>query len=208
MTDKDERSDFDFGDITAPYFFRPLWEKYRNILRFIGETPKESITGMELFRFTHDHDTLRTIVAWNFLTPIRETELREYDQVLSTTDWELRYKITRQAREFAALETNNISDLYRAILILLRAVVGGETRAGFDRLTLLPMGFLPTRRTAQQVGARSNDSARRAQENGVGGGESRFEREWHRLGLWHQNNNYIVRHLIPRTERHLLYDTQ
>lgn len=124
-----------------PYFFRPLYQSYANILEHVGNYPEETIHGSELFQFTPDHDVVRTVVAWGFLRAATRSELAEYEVGIVATDYNDTYRITKLAREFAELETSNISDLERGILILLRASVGGTTRSGWVRESLIEISF-------------------------------------------------------------------
>ena len=65
--------------VSDPYFFKPLYTAIRKILKYIGSWPEESIKGIQLKQFTNDHDIIRRLVAWNFLTEQRELEIPEYE---------------------------------------------------------------------------------------------------------------------------------
>jgi len=111
-----------------PYLSEEMVFRIRNIILYSGKYPEEIMDGAELSRFSADHDDLRRVVAWNFLKRVNNRPA--YRQRVSISDWEEQYEITRQAREFARLEMNNIADLMRAILILIRADQYAEWRQG------------------------------------------------------------------------------
>lgn len=138
---KDEEYDETREMIRNPYFFKPLWAQIRQILQVVGRWRDDIIIGEELFPYTKDHDTLRRLVGWNFLSWAKDREVGEYERYVTKTDWDIEYRITRQARDFARLEMNNVSDLRRAILILLRAEVAPEQVMGIDRVSIRTIGF-------------------------------------------------------------------
>lgn len=118
-----------------PYFFKPLWSEIRRLLQVIGTWHGDTVVGEELFPYTKSHDTIRRLVGWNFLSLAKDREVNEYERYVTKTDWDIEYKITRQARDYARLETNNVSDLRKAILILLRAEIRPEQVIGFHKVS-------------------------------------------------------------------------
>jgi len=128
-------------DFSDPYYFKTLYTNIRRILHFIGRAPTDSVSGAALREFTDDHDTIRKIVSWNFLIALHEPIAPEYEPSLFWGDWGLSYRITEQARAFAKLELNNISDLCKAILILLRADYAAQHQMGYERVSERTVGF-------------------------------------------------------------------
>jgi hypothetical protein len=96
---------------------------------------------MELFEILGHHDSVRQLVAWNFLSYVQESKLTEYEPGISLGDLESMYKVTKQAREYLALELNNFADLQRAILIWLRADMASEVRAGAMWISIRTIKF-------------------------------------------------------------------
>lgn len=113
-----------------PYYFRPLYKGYRDLIDLCGNWKGEYISGSRLLEVVQDHDMLRKLCNWNFLSLDREKKFGDNEAGIWALDFNVPYKITSQCREFAALEFNNIIDLDKGILILLRADHVPEQRIG------------------------------------------------------------------------------
>lgn len=81
---------------TDPYYFKPLYTKYRKLIQLIGDWPEDQIDGNVFWEYTSrdddfSHDDLRQLVAWNFLIPLRQVELSEFEPVVTVSDFNIRY---------------------------------------------------------------------------------------------------------------------
>lgn len=132
----------DFKGIGEPYYFRPLYEGYRKIIDLCGSWEDEYIPGSILMDLAYNHDMLRQLCSWNFISVSSDDTFKDNEAGVSILDFQIPYKITSQTREFVALELNNISDLDRAILVLLRADHAPEMRSGlYVSPTFKTIGF-------------------------------------------------------------------
>lgn len=129
-------------DLDDPYYFKPLYALYRELLKTIGAWSGNAIGGRELLRLSRgDHDVIRVLEAWGFLAAWREREVPAYEPHLVADDFLIGYKITQLAREYAKLDPNNISDRNRAILMLLRADYDAHARQGLFMVPPPAIGF-------------------------------------------------------------------
>jgi hypothetical protein len=126
MPEEEESTEYSLM-VKDPYYHKPVYERYRRILRKLAEHPSETIQAIELIE---DRDTneamnqyhaVRQLVDWDFLVPLREEEIPEYQEYITLSHLRIGYRITSQAKRLWELGTNNISELSEAILILLRA---------------------------------------------------------------------------------------
>jgi hypothetical protein len=124
-----------------PYYFVPLYTRYRRALQYIATRQDDFIHGMDLKDSLEHHDTLRQFVAWNFLSNAEDAEVSDYQTGITCGDFNRTYKVTKQTREYLALEPNNFADLQRAILIWLRADIMAEVRVGAELHYIPLIGF-------------------------------------------------------------------
>jgi hypothetical protein len=116
--------------LSDPYYFRPLWEAERNLVLLAGRSQCDRIHPGALYGITSDHDTIRDIVARGFLERAEKSKLGQFEVGISVNDWDVGYKPTKLARDFAALNFTVYTDLRRGILLWLRSVVGAKARSG------------------------------------------------------------------------------
>jgi hypothetical protein len=128
-------------NFSDPYFFKPLYTNYRRVLQYLASRQDDLVAGMELSEILSDHDSIRQLVAWNFLSHAQESDISEYETGISLGDWQSMYKVTKQARDYLALELNNFVDLQRAIMIWLRADMAPEVRVGMSRISIRTISF-------------------------------------------------------------------
>ena len=129
--------------IRNPYFFKPLYSAYRNMVAAISKWPKDEIHGMDLYDLMddEDHDRIRKLVSWNFLAYVTGPEAAEYEESIYTGDYDALYRITAQAREYGRLELNNPTDLRKAILTWIRADSFSDMQMGNVRVRIKTIGF-------------------------------------------------------------------
>ena len=109
----DEQDHFDrwIEESTSdPYYYKSIYQRYRKLLRLIGQHPADVIPGTSFLEEIEEGEVItqlgaiRKLVEWSFLVPQRTQELPEYESYVTISDFHINYRISRQVKRFLDLE--------------------------------------------------------------------------------------------------------